>query len=241
MNIADRLKGALREKDWSPAELARRSGVPQPTVHRILTGASRSPRRETVDSLARALGISSESLWSGKAVEEESASEREFYSEPGQLGLVTEWDDETPLDDDEVSIPFLREVELAAGHGSTQSINYDSRPQLRFGKSTLRRHGVQAHEALCVVVRGNSMEPVLQDGSTVAVSTADKQVVDGKIYALLHDGLLRVKLLYRLPGGGIRLRSFNRDEHPDEEYGPSDIVEQDLSILGRVFWFASFI
>lgn len=241
MQIAERLKGMLLTKDWSPAELARRSGVPQPTVHRIITGASRSPRRETIDSLAKALGCAPEMLWSGKPVEEEPPADKEFYAAPGQIGPVTEWDDETPLDEDEIAIPFLREVELAAGHGSTQSINYDSRPVLRFGKSTLRRHGVQAHEAMCVVVRGNSMEPVLQDGSTVAVSTADKNVVDGKIYALLHDGLLRVKLLYRLPGGGLRLRSFNRDEHPDEEYNPSEIAAQDLSIIGRVFWFASFI
>ena len=28
------------------------------------------------------------------------------------------------------------------------------------------------------------------------------------MYAFDHDGQLRVKLLYRLPGGGLRIRSF---------------------------------
>lgn len=241
MQVSDRLKEMLRLKEWTPAELARRSGVPQPTVHRVITGASRNPRRETIDSLAKVLGCPPEHLWSGKASDTQSPAEREFYSEPGQIGRVTEWDDVASSEGDEVTIPFLREVELVAGHDGAHSAGSESRPALRFSKSTLRRHGVQAQEALCIVVRGNSMEPVLKDGSTVAVATTEKGVIDGKIYALLHDGLLRVKLLYRLPGGGIRLRSFNRDEHPDEEYTPSEMASQELSIIGRVFWFASFI
>ncbi len=65
------------------------------------------------------------------------------------------------------------------------------------------------------------------------------RVVDGKIYALDHDGLLRIKFLYRLPGGGIRLRSFNRDEYEDESYTLDDVLEQRIVILGRVFWWSS--
>ena len=54
------------------------------------------------------------------------------------------------------------------------------------------------------------------DGSTIGVDTATTHITDGEIYALEHDGMLRVKFVYRLPGGGIRLRSFNREEYPDE-------------------------
>jgi phage repressor protein C with HTH and peptisase S24 domain len=56
------------------------------------------------------------------------------------------------------------------------------------------------------------------------------------MYALDHGGQLRVKTLYRLPGGGIRMRSYNRDEHPDEEYTPQDMLEKEIAVLGRVFW-----
>ena len=43
-------------------------------------------------------------------------------------------------------------------------------------------------------------------------------------------------------GGRIadRLRSFNRDEHPDEEYTAQDIQDQEISVIGRVFWGAMF-
>ncbi len=34
-----------------------------------------------------------------------------------ELKDISLWDDDTPVNEDEVSIPFLREVELAAGSG----------------------------------------------------------------------------------------------------------------------------
>ncbi|MBD1601156.1 helix-turn-helix transcriptional regulator [Pseudomonas sp. CA3A] len=152
---------------------------------------------------------------------------------------ISEWDDDTPVDDDEVEIPFLREVELSAGSGRTV-IRESSRAKLRFGKMTLRKHSVQFDQAVCVPVHGNSMEPVLPDGSTVAINKGATTVIDGKIYALAHAGQLRVKTLYRLPGGGIRLRSFNREEHPDEEYSAEQMRDSEIVILGRVFWSATF-
>ena len=91
-----------------------------------------------------------------------------------------------------------------------------------------------------LIVRGNSMEPVLPDGATVAVNTADTTITDGKTYAIEHAGQLRVKLLYRLPGGGIRIRSINRDEHPDEEYSQAQVEEQEIKVIGRVFWGAMY-
>lgn len=152
---------------------------------------------------------------------------------------ISPWDDDTPVDDDEVEVPFLREVELSAGSGRTV-IQESTRAKLRFGKKTLRKHSVQFDQAVCVPVHGNSMEPVLPDGSTVAINKSATTIVDGKMYALSHSGQLRVKTLYRLPGGGIRLRSFNRDEHPDEEYSVEQMRECDISVLGKVFWSAAF-
>lgn len=46
------------------------------------------------------------------------------------------------------------------------------------------------------------MEPLISDGATIGVDTATKHITDGEIYAIKHDDLLRVKFVYRLPGGG---------------------------------------
>lgn len=153
------------------------------------------------------------------------------------LGPVSVWDDDTPVDSDEVEIPLLKEVELSAGTGRAV-VQELSPAKIRFGKATLRRLGVDPNSAVCVSVSGNSMEPVLPHGSTAGVDKATVAIKDGDIYALTHSGHLRVKMLYRLPTGGVRMRSFNRDEYPDEEYSLADIESQEIQVLGRVFWYS---
>lgn len=155
-------------------------------------------------------------------------------------GPVEEWSDDTPLPEDAVALPFLKEIELSAGSGRT-SVEVASNRRLRFGKHSLRSQNVQAENAVAVTVCGNSMEPVMPDGTTVAVNRADTRIVDGKTYALDHGGQLRVKLLYRLPGGGIRVRSHNRDEHPDEDYTDDQVRSQDITVIGRVFWVGMYL
>ena len=142
------------------------------------------------------------------------------------------WDETTPLRYDEIELPYYKEVELAAGSGSFE-VREDNGHKLRFVKSTLNTLGVDATNAACVRVTGNSMEPVLQDGSTVGVDTSRKAVVDGKLFAVEHGGMLRVKYLYRVPDG-IRLRSANSAEHPDETCKTAQI-----RIIGQVFWRSS--
>lgn len=156
-----------------------------------------------------------------------------------ELHRIDTWSDETPLDDDEVEIPFFKEVELAAGKGSEVMLETGGR-KLRFGKRTLQRKGIPPEAAAAAVVTGNSMEPVLPDGSTVGVDTSRTQVTDGQMYAINHEGQLRVKVLYRTPGNGLRLRSYNSDEHPDERYDGTYVAEH-IRIIGKVFWYSVLI
>lgn len=86
------------------------------------------------------------------------------------------------------------------------------------------------------------MLPVLRDGATVGVNVGKNQltdVVDGEMYAISHNGQLRIKQVFRLPSG-LRLRSFNRDDYPDEDYSFQDLQDQQISILGHVFWWGMF-
>jgi phage repressor protein C with HTH and peptisase S24 domain len=153
------------------------------------------------------------------------------------VGHMDVWDSKTPLDDDEVELPLFREVELAAGAGQTQVIENHG-AKLRFAKSTLSRAGVQKENAACAFVRGNSMEPVMPDGTCVGVDTGDTTVRDGEIYAIEHGGMLRVKYLQRRPGGGIKIVSQNSIEHEAEDYTATRVVEENIRVIGRVFWWS---
>lgn len=233
-SIAERIAQKREALGLNQSELARRLGVTPQAVQKWESGMA-IPRGGRLEDIATALSTSVAYLLgaeSGMAGRMPAPADR---TNAHIIGMVDAWDDATQLDEDEVYVPFLKEVELSAGNGRT-TVECSGNRKLRFGKLTLRRQGVSPNDAVCVMVSGNSMEPVLPDGSTVGVNRAVTKVTDGKMYAIDHDGQLRVKVLYRLPGGGLRLRSYNRDEYQDEEYSADDVKNHRITILGKVFW-----
>lgn len=210
--------------------LARRLGVTPKAVSKWLNAES-MPRQNKMAELADYLGVSLFWLQYGK----------EEHAQKGNaeiLGNMQVWDSSTPLGDDEVAIPFLSDVKLSAGNGFVTDAERDKGYRLRFAKSTLRRYNVSPENAKCVAVRGDSMEPVLPDGSTVGIDCGNKKLTDGKIFAINHNGELFIKKLYSLPGGGLRIYSFNEMEYPPREYTEQQIQEQKITIVGRVFWYS---
>ena len=222
----DRIKDRRKLARLTQPELAKLIGVTKATISQWESAAT-SPKGENLYNLAKYLQCTTDWLLFGK--ESKPTSNAEW------AGPMESWDSGTPLSDDEVEIPFYMEVELAAGHGIAEVSEYHG-PKLRFAKSTLRKSSVDPTNAACVKVSGNSMEPVLPNGSTIGVDTSQTDVIDGKMYAINHDGMLRVKTLYKLPGGGLRLRSFNIDEWPDERY-EGEVIKQ-IKIIGKVFWYS---
>jgi phage repressor protein C with HTH and peptisase S24 domain len=239
MTIHTILAGLIARDGISPTELSRRSGVGQSTLSRILKGEIKTPTDEQVNKLATYFRMTTDQLRGRGPVDADNLTRQTALDRHAGVTQISVWDDGTPLSDDEIEVPFLKEVELAAGSGRT-AVQESGDLKLRFGLRSLRKQGVQPENAVCVQVAGNSMEPVLRHGATVGVDRGAREIVDGDMYAINHDGQLRVKQVYRLPGGGIRLRSFNRDEHPDEEYRPDEIRDSGISVIGRVFWWAMF-
>lgn len=133
-----------------------------------------------------------------------------------------------------MEVPFFKDIEFACGAGRTGDEDYNGY-KLRFSKSTLRRIGASTdgHSIICFPARGNSMEPNIPDGTTVAVNTEDKKIIDGKMYAISEDGWKRIKLLYRTGPETVSIRSYNAAEHPPEEKPLGNI-----EVIGRVFWWS---
>lgn len=79
------IRARLDEKGWSIRELARRADLPQATVHKIITGETTQPRMETLEQIARPLGISAKSLLQAAA---EDAGYVTSDDDPDGLGLL---------------------------------------------------------------------------------------------------------------------------------------------------------
>ncbi|WP_207765192.1 S24 family peptidase [Stutzerimonas stutzeri] len=152
-------------------------------------------------------------------------------------GGISPWGSETPVEDEEVEVPLFKEVELAAGAGANAPLEIPGRV-VRLSRATLRAAGVDPANAIAAQVTGYSMARLILDGATVGIDIGTTEIYDGEIYALSHDGMLRIKYVYRQPGGGLRLRSENAEEHPDEFYSAEQVAES-IRVIGFVFWWST--
>jgi transcriptional regulator with XRE-family HTH domain len=66
MSVAERLQKAMDTAGLTPAELSRRSGVPQGRLSQIITGKTPHPRWDTISKLSKALGITENWLFTGE-------------------------------------------------------------------------------------------------------------------------------------------------------------------------------
>lgn len=234
MTLAERLKLAMREAGMTQASLAEKVGVSQAAIQKLTSGKAQGSTK--LIQIAEALRISAAWLSdeSGPMYVSQNGEHHPASTIPPESNwyAVDPWDKSTPLEDDEVEVPFLKDIEFACGDGSISGEDYNGF-MLRFSKATMRRSGVNTDGSgvLCFPAHGNSMEPVIPEGTTVAVNCFDKKVVDGKLYAISQGGWKRLKLLYRTGPEKLAIRSYNSDEYPDEE---ADMKE--VEIIGRVFW-----
>ncbi|HAU4354423.1 XRE family transcriptional regulator [Serratia sp. IR-2025] len=239
MTLAQRLKAAMLAANLTQSALADLVGVSQAAIQKLASGKAKTSTK--IVEIARALNVRPEWLSeeSGPMTDESDSPYSRHHPDSATPPLEeweagTSWDRNTPLLRDEVEVPFLRDIELAAGDGSYNEEQYDGE-KLRFSKATLRQVGASTDGkgVLCFPARGNSMEPNIPDGTEIAVNTNDKKLVDGKLYAINQNGWKRIRVLYRVGPDRISLRSYNSAEYEPEE---KDINE--VEIIGRVFWYA---
>ena len=216
MTLSDRLCSSIKDAGLTQYSLAKRSGISQSAVQKLTSGEAK--RSKHLVTIASVLGVDPTWLSTGNT-----------------SGLVD--DDTVMVGDDDVSIPFFQEVKLSTGYGEKKTIQLSHNRRLSLSKRSLKKVGVKPQNVAYVKVSGNSMNPVMSDGSIVIIDTDNNVIVDGDIYVINQHNNLRVKIIYRIPRGGLRLRSFNSTEWPDEFYDKID----DIVILGRVFWYSSFI
>jgi phage repressor protein C with HTH and peptisase S24 domain len=228
MTIALRLDKAMKRAGIpSQNALARRSGVPQPTINRILKGGGRQgPATETLKKLAMACGVPFQWLSEGTG-EEHRAMPGEAVTRVPQADIETS--PRVPgtghrnkaaecvqlkrvnLRLSVGAAPFSVEPEEEAGH------------PVCFGRDWLMHRGYRAESLIAVSVTGTSMEPSLYAGDTIVVNTDDREPRDGDVFAVNYEGACLIRRLVRdsgcwwLSADSTDQRRFQRKRYADRE------------------------
>lgn len=235
-SVADRIQIRMNELGLKQADLMRDTGAARGTVSGWVNG-SNSPSAKHIESLAKALQTTSAWLLSGK----ESTQSKRDGVPIGQVKFtgIDDWDSDTPLEADEVEIVFYKDFKMACGHGTENDVSSDEKRRLRMSRATLDRRGIYQDSVFAATAEDDSMRPTIKDGDTVFVDTRRNKIKDGKIFAIEHGGLYKIKRLYNLPFGGVRIVSDNAEEFDEIQLTAQQIEEQQFIIIGWIWQVTS--
>lgn len=189
-------------------------GVPQARIEEIANLFSINPRW-----LRHGIGQKYQSL-----APQDSGGAMHLPAPPPRLS----WIDLASSDDGDVRLPFYKER-------YAELVIVPDR-HLRLPQLMLQRLDIDPGLAIALSMPDNSMNDTLPLGSCLAVDRSLTDIHEGERYALLDNGMLRIKRIYYLPGRTLRLRSQNSDEYPDQIIGPEQLLAKRVQIIGWVFW-----
>lgn len=229
--FADRLNELLRanniERHGAGSDLAKLTGVTVKAANKWLNGET-EPHKKKIDVIAQHFGVSPSWLSYGESTMDQPAqrihhslTDTEAY-EVNETGATYD-----------LFVPYFEEVQLAAGAGLATILD-SATEKVAIPMTILQEAGIPGPAVASCRVCGDSMANRIMDGAKVFIDTREKQINDGKIYAIDHGGMLRIKYLYRQPFGGIRIRSENSTDFPDENLSSEEAGN--IRIIGRVFW-----
>lgn len=213
MIVMERLAERMRHFGLSQAELARRVGITQQAVGKLVNGSSRSSPH--IGKIAQVLETTPAYLVGQVADPDEGAM------------LI-------PTDDviaDQLDLVTIDEIDLAFGLGETftDQVSIDVTPR-RFPRAWLSGL-TDAPPSLLVFARGrgDSMMPTMLDGDIVLIDKSQRDFRQQDVlWALTMGDAAMIKRLRLRPSGRVAILSDNATVPQDE------VEAADIRIVGRV-------
>lgn len=155
----------------------------------------------------------------------------EFYIGPPRNGLTRP--DSIVIDAENYdALPLFGSVDAAAG-GGAEVADESITGKIAFRSEWLRSRGVYPNNAVMIHVRGDSMEPTINDGDLLLIDTKEKSISSGSVHVFRHDGGLYVKRLTSFSERGVLMSSDN-PKYPPLLISASDFTAD--SVIGRAVW-----
>lgn len=215
MIIGARIDALLEEKGWSQAELARRIGVSQATIWKLVNGESRNSKYLVL--IARALGTSPEYLL-GHTDDPHPGDGWAELPPPREAGP------------DMSQVMMIRQIDLRFGAGATYLDHHVEENLGAFPRFWVRQFTDAPAEMLVWTrTKGNSMAPTINDGEPILIDMREKSIDDGDlIWAFAYGETGMVKRLRPHPDGSVEILSDNQN------VPPARAVDGELHLVGRV-------
>ena len=214
--FADRLNLAKERANLELTDLSAKSGISYEMVRRYTLGLAK-PRLDGMEKLAEAVNVSPAWLEFGDSL----------VPPPGAIAVQ----EDTDTEHTHLEIPMYN-YKLSAGNGNFVWITDHHEDPLTFRERWFRAKRLNRNDLRGMYVRGNSMEPDLEDWDTVIIDISDLDIADDEIYACIYKDKFYVKRI-RQTEDGLLLISSNPDY--DTMQVTQDTADQ-FRLLGRTVW-----
>lgn len=229
MELKDRLKSARKEQKLTQVEVSKAVGITQASYSELERGLVKSTSK--IVEIANLFKVNPTWLATGQG-------EMIAPFDPTKLKdyhRIDDWDDDTPLDADELEFVFYKDFRVACGHGSDGVVYDNEWRKLRMSRATIERIGSYKDKIFATLADGDSMSPTINDGDTIWVDMSKQNIKDGKIFVFEYGGLFMCKRLYRLPNDGLRVVSDNADIYPEWQITGEQRQQNDFRLIGWVW------
>ena len=243
----DRISKLMEAFGMSQAELARRVGISQQSIWKIVNGVSRESVH--LHKIASVLNSTTEFLSGEKdyPTVEHSVEEAEpaDYLKPVLKDYDLDHDfashDISPVSNDQkdnavfdkFGLALIPELQLGYSMGGGNVIEmFEHIGVAPFKRDWLRPMMKGSFDDLFVARgEGDSMIPTMLDGDIVLIDTAQKDVLQqDRIWALSYGDLGMIKRVRKLPDGGYQINSDNPAVTAITAY------DGEMHVIGRVIW-----
>lgn len=223
--VPERVRERMEALGISQSELARRVGIKQPSINRILSGEVQNPR--FLHLIARELETTPEYLTA--ATNDPQLADGAFLS-PGR-----DYRGPPAAEPDEVlanlGLVPVKEIDLALGAGGTYIGDGAVSVTVRyFPRQWLREFTDAPPEMLAFArVRGTSMKPTLVDGAILIIDLRRKRIDEqDELWWIVVAEIGMVKRIWANPDGSYKIKSDNPN------VGPETAHDEEMYAVGRV-------
>jgi phage repressor protein C with HTH and peptisase S24 domain len=229
MTIGKRLDEAMHAAGIeSQSALSRASGVPQPTINRILKDVgTKGPESKTLLPLAQACRVNFRWLMEGLGpMKLDQSGDNVAAIFPGARPVVASSPDALSS----TKIRKVLDIRLSAGiNGFGFELDPQDHGSWDVPTRWIEKNRLVPSQLFAIEVRGESMEPSLYEGDLVIIDTGDTKMVSGLVYAINFEGEAVIKRLVR-EGGQWYLHSDN----PSPRHPRLLCRSGDCKMIGRV-------
>lgn len=225
--IGERIAELIENLGISQSELARRTGVKQPSIARIINGTTRGSK--FLMEIANGLNTTPEYL-TGQT---DDSGVLEFRGSPDDFSTLVEMVSDEQTLANKFGLALIPELQLGYSMGGGNVIElFEHTGVAPFKRDWLRPMMKGSFDDLFVAKgEGDSMIPTLLDGDIVLIDTAQKNILQqDRIWALSYGDLGMIKRVRKLPDGGYQINSDNPAVTAITAY------DGEMHVIGRVIW-----